>query len=100
MKCTVISRPSPSALQILSRKVCDRGLQSRIKAEPPDAVGICQGTVLEIIQAGDIAEKTAEVTAAELGGNCPQHMTCLAIFGSISAVNAAVEAVRANLGTP
>ena len=99
MKCTVISCPSPSALQILSRKVYDRGLQSCIKAEPPDAVGICQGTVLEIIQAGDIAEKAAEVTAAELGGSCPQHMTCLAIFGSTSAVNAAVEAIRTSLGS-
>ena len=100
MKCTVISRPSPSALQILSRKVYDHELQSRMKTEPPDAVGICQGTVLEIIQAGDIAEKTADVAAAELGGSCPQHMTCLAIFGSISAVNAAVEAIRTGLGAP
>ena len=94
MKCTVISRPSPSVVQILSRRVYDHAMQEQLKTNPPDAVGICQGAVLEIIQAGDIAEKTSSVIAAELSGSCPQHITCLAVFGSISAVTAAIEAIQ------
>ena len=97
VKCTVISRPSQSVVQMLSRKICDRELRERLRLEHPDAVGICQGSVLEMMEAGDIAEKASGVTAGELGGSCPQHITCLAILGSISAVNAAVDAVCTKL---
>ena len=94
LKCTLISRPSRAALQILSRKLYDSALRAQIEERPPEAVGVCQGTVLEILQASDIAEKTADVMAGELGGSCPQHMTCLVIFGRISAVRAALEAIE------
>ena len=97
MKCTVISRPSTAVVQMLSRRVYDQALREQLQSSPPDAVGICQGAVLEIIWAGDIAEKTSDVTVAELSGSCPQHITCLAIFGSISAVTAAIEAIRTGL---
>ena len=52
VKCTVISRPSQSVVQMLSRKICDRELRERLRLEPPDAVGICQGSVLEMMEAG------------------------------------------------
>lgn len=38
VKCTVISRPSQSVVQMLSRKICDRELRERLRLEPPDAV--------------------------------------------------------------
>ena len=51
-----------------------------------------------LIYASDLAQKTSEVEVFEISGNCPQHLTCLAILGSAAAVDEAVERIRSELG--
>ena len=42
----------------------------------------------------DVASKSANVVVSEVFGSCPQHITTLAIFGEISAVNVAMQAIE------
>lgn len=95
MKYATIQRPSAATLRMLIRKTTDMSIKEIIDNQTIESVGICQGSVLEILVASDIAEKAAGVTAGEVNGNCPQHITCLAILGDTGAVNAAMEAVKA-----
>lgn len=94
MKYALIQRPSPATIGMLKRKTTDAGIREELEQRGVEAIGICQGTVLEVLVASDIAEKAAGVIAGEVNGNCPQHITCLAILGETGAVNAALEAVK------
>lgn len=82
---------------MLKRKVFHTDLFEQLQNKPIEAIGICQGTVLEVMVAGDIAEKAADVYACELNGSCPQHITCLAVVGDISAVDAAISSIEKSL---
>lgn len=79
---------------MLRRKAPDGAVRACLDGGGAESVGLCQGTVLEILVAADVAEKAAGVTAGELTGSCPQHMTCLVLLGDTGAVRAAMEAVR------
>lgn len=94
MKTAIIHRPYDSTLNMIKRKSYDMQIQEAIKEGKAESIGICQGSVLEIIVASDIAEKTSDVIVGEINGSCPQHMTCLVIVGKTSAVMAAVEAIK------
>lgn len=94
MKYAVIQRPSTATLGLLQRRATDPQLQARLKTGTVEAVGICQGSVLEVLVASDAAEKAADVVAGELHGSCPQHMTCLAVLGDTAAVKEALQAIR------
>lgn len=98
MKYAMIERPSAGTLGIIARKAPDRRLQAAIAEGAVEAVGICQGTVTEVLVASDIAEKTAGVVAGELNGTCPNHITCLVMLGDSSGVKAAMEGVKAACG--
>lgn len=95
MKCAVIHRPSEAAFSLIARKIRDKALRDIIENGHVESIGICQGTVLEIIVASDTAEKTSDVMVCEINGSCPQHMTCLGLFGKTSAVTAAMDAIKA-----
>lgn len=97
MKVIIVNRPSSAALAIVKRKTYDEKIKHALEQDGGDCIGICQGSVLEVIAAGDIAEKTSDVIAGELSGSCPQHTTCLVIVGKTSAVVASVDAVKAAL---
>jgi hypothetical protein len=67
--------------------------------EHVEAVGICQGSVMDILVASDVAEKAAGVASGEINGSCPQHMTCLIVVGDTGSVRAAMEAVKESMQT-
>ncbi|WP_330397444.1 BMC domain-containing protein [Maledivibacter halophilus] len=58
------------------------------------AVGLLQGKIMDMLYAADIAEKTADVCVEDIRGNCPTTMTTLAIFGSVEAVEIAIQEIR------
>lgn len=97
MKYAIVKRPSQAMLQILLRRVSDPCAREQLKNETVEAVGLCQGSVLEVLVASDVGEKAAGVLAVDLNGSCPQHMTCLAVCGETEAVKEAVEAIRTAL---
>lgn len=88
MKIEFIKSPSPGALAILSRR-------SALDSAPRQAgaVGLVQGALAEMIAAADMAEKAASVQVEEIRGVCPQHVTMIAIYGDIAAVEHALRAI-------
>lgn len=99
MKYALIQRPSSATISMLKRKIADVCMKTELESRMVEAVGICQGSILEVLIASDVAEKAAGVTAGEINGSCPQHITCLAILGDTEAVNAAIQAVKATIAT-
>lgn len=88
MKIEFIKSPSPGALAILARR-------STTDSAPGQAgaVGLVQGALAEMIAAADIAEKAASVRVEEIRGVCPQHVTLIAIYGDIAAVEHSLKVI-------
>jgi ethanolamine utilization microcompartment shell protein EutS len=91
MKIEFIKSPSPGAMAILARR--STGMPDAVP-QTPGAVGLVQGALAEMIAAADIAEKEATVQVEEIRGVCPQHITMLAIYGDIAAVECALKAIK------
>lgn len=91
MEYRVIKSPSQGTLDILMRR---KGTGVSKKIEKPDAIGLVQGRLIDMICAADIAEKAVGVTVEDIRGNCPQSMIVLAIFGDTASVEAAIEEIK------
>ena len=97
MKMQLINGVSQGTLGIISRKVGDKKIVERILQNEFTAVGLCQGDVVRMLVASDIAEKTSDVVVTEISGVCPQHIICLAILGDVTSVEAALKAIESRL---
>lgn len=92
MDVRIIKSPSEGTFAILNRR---KGSGPANKIETPDAIGLVQGKLIEMVCAADIAEKAVGVTVEDIRGSCPQNMIMLAIFGDTASVEAALtEIVR------
>lgn len=91
MDCRIIKSPGENTLAILNRRK-GSGLKNPI--EQPDAVGLVQGKLIEMVCASDVAEKAVGVTVEDIRGSCPQNMIMLAIFGDTASVTAAIEEIQ------
>ncbi|MEI5988946.1 BMC domain-containing protein [Enterococcus crotali] len=89
MDCRIIKSPGEGTLAILNRR---RGSKDNLGV--PDAVGLVQGKLIEMVCAADIAEKAVGVTVEDIRGSCPQNMILLAIFGDTASVTAAMEEIK------
>jgi ethanolamine utilization microcompartment shell protein EutL len=92
--CEIINSPSRGTVAILKRKALDKAIRSLPDAARVEAVGLIQGQLAQIVVASDIASKAADVLVSEISGSCPQHITMIALFGSVSAVKVAINAVK------
>lgn len=90
----ILNSPSKGTMRILQRKVCDEQIKEMLQDEKVRAIGLVQGSVADVIMAADVAEKTSNVEISEINGNCPQHITMIGIFGDITAVNEAINAIK------
>lgn len=89
VKIQFIKSPSPGTMAILARR-----RTGNAQSHPaPGAVGLVQGALVDMITAADVAEKAAQVEVEEIRGICPQHVTLIAIFGTIADVDAALKSV-------
>lgn len=91
MDCRIIKSPSEGTLAILSRR---KGSGSKEAIEHPDAIGLVQGKLIDMVCAADIAEKAVGVTVEDIRGSCPQNMIMLAIFGDTASVIAAIDEIK------
>lgn len=89
-----INSPSQGTVNIISRKVHDERLKSKLKDGTYNSLGLLQGPLAEMIVAGDVAEKASNVDIAEISGICPQHITMIGIFGDTASVSEALKAVH------
>ena len=71
----ILNSPSQGTMRILQRKVCDDQIKEMLQNEKVRAIGLVQGSVVDIIMAADIAEKASNVEISEINGNCPQHIS-------------------------
>lgn len=99
MKIELINGVSQGTLGIISRKIGDKKIIERIIANEFTAVGLCQGDVVSMLIASDVAEKTSDVVVSEISGVCPQHITCLAILGDVTSVEASLKAIESRLNS-
>ncbi|MEQ2877548.1 BMC domain-containing protein [Enterococcus asini] len=91
MECRIIKSPGEGTLAILNRR---KGSGPRAELDAPDAIGLVQGKLIEMVCAADIAEKAVGVTVEDIRGSCPQNMIMLAIFGDTASVIAAIEEIK------
>ena len=96
LKIHVMKTVSEGTKEIIIRRARMDGLRELFQTHA--ALALCNGNVCDLIYASDLAQKTSEVEVFEISGNCPQHLTCLAILGSAAAVDEAVERIRSELG--
>nr|WP_320024930.1 BMC domain-containing protein [uncultured Acetobacterium sp.] len=97
MKVHLINGVSQGTLGIISRKIGDKKIVERIHQNEFTAVGLCQGDIVRMLVASDIAEKTSDVVVTEVSGVCPQHIICLAILGDVTSVEASLAAIESRL---
>ncbi|MCE0495501.1 BMC domain-containing protein [Vibrio salinus] len=93
MKIRIINAPGPDVLVMLKRRV-PSDLRKRLDRIRVDAVGLIMLPIPELYFFADQASKSADVVVSEICGTCPQHVTTLAIFGEVSAVNEAIRIIE------
>jgi hypothetical protein len=93
MNSRIINAPRPDVLRMLERRM-PREAREELKAHSFNAVGLVQASIPNLFHFADIAQKASNVFVTELTGNCPQHITTLAVFGETSAVRTALTAVE------
>lgn len=67
--------------------------RNRLEMVRIDAIGLIMLPVPDLYFYADQASKSALVVVSEIFGSCPQHITTLAIFGEVAAVNEAMRMI-------
>lgn len=91
----IMKTVSPGTKEIINRRARMENLM--LAFQENSALALLNGNVCDLIYASDVAQKAAAVQVFEISGNCPQHLTCLAILGDPSAVDEAVKAIKIKL---
>lgn len=90
----IIRGPSEGVQEMILDRLAKRE-RDKLAEKAYNAIALINGTVPNIYFYADIAQKAGQVHAAILTGTCPQHITTLALFGEVAAVNTAVRAIEA-----
>lgn len=90
----IIRAPRPNTVDVLVRRIPAEA-RKQIQDMNFDAIGLIQADIPSLFYFTDIGQKAGNVVAAEIVGNCPQHINTMAFFGSNEAVNAAIAAIVA-----
>ena len=93
MKKRIINAPTPETLAMLKRRMPSES-RNRLELVRIDAIGLIMLPIPDVYFYADLASKSAHVAVSEIFGSCPQHITTLAIFGEVSAVNEAMRFIE------
>ncbi|XBS70873.1 BMC domain-containing protein [Acerihabitans sp. KWT182] len=93
MKKRIINAPTPETLAMLKRRMPSES-RGRLEMVRIDAIGLIMLPVPDLYFYADKASKSAHVAVAEIFGSCPQHITTLAIFGEVAAVDEAMRIIE------
>jgi hypothetical protein len=95
LKMELIQAPHASTKRMILRRTSPRSAEEEALSRANwGAVLLVQGMVAEVLAAADVGVKAANVTAAELWGNCPQHIQTVAFVGPVEAVRQVERALR------
>lgn len=92
MKKRIINAPTPETLAMLKRRMPSES-RNRLELVRIDAIGLIMLPIPDLYFYADMASKSAHVAVSEIFGSCPQHITTLAIFGEVAAVNEAMSVI-------
>lgn len=98
MKKRIINAPTPETLAMLKRRMPSES-RNRLERVRIDAIGLIMLPVPDLYFYADKASKSAHVVVTEIFGSCPQHITTLAIFGEVAAVNEAMRNIEDDANT-
>jgi ethanolamine utilization microcompartment shell protein EutS len=98
MKTRIIIAPGPDTLAMLKRRVSSE-FRQRLGLIRIDAIGLIMLPIPDLYYCADLASKCADVAVTEITGTCPQHVTALAVFGEVSAVNEAMRTIEDDLSS-
>lgn len=91
----IIKSPTQNTINLIqSRTRKENRLVMEKLEDRIGAVALVQGRLNEVFWAADCVEKAAPVAVAEVMGLCPQHLACIAVFGSASAVETAIDTLE------
>ncbi|MFT8209574.1 MAG: BMC domain-containing protein [Symbiopectobacterium sp.] len=93
MKTRIINAPTPDIVAMLKRRMPGE-FRSRLDLLRIDAIGLLMLPVPDLYFYADLASKSANVVVSEIFSSCPQHITTLAIFGEVAAVNEAMRMIE------
>lgn len=93
MEQRIIYNPGKACLEMFYRKMT-KAARDELATHYFNAIGLIQTTVAGVLYYADLASKSSKVFPVEIVGNCPQHITTLALFGDTSAVEMAMRAVE------
>lgn len=92
LKIRVIKQVSEGTKDIICARCKTRNLTKELMDSK--ALALLHGDVCDLIYASDLAQKEADTIVFEIGGSCPQHLTCIGILGDVSAVEEAVKRIE------
>lgn len=98
MNKRIINAPTPETLAMLKRRMPSES-RNRLDRVHIDAVGLIMLPIPDLYFYADRASKSAHVAVSEIFGSCPQHITTLAIFGEVAAVNEAMRTIEDDSNT-
>lgn len=98
MNKRIINAPTPETLAMLKRRMPSES-RNRLDRVRIDAVGLIMLSIPDLYFYADRASKSAHVAVSEIFGSCPQHITTLAIFGEVAAVNEAMRTIEDDSNT-
>jgi hypothetical protein len=98
MKKRIINAPTPETLAMLKRRMPPES-RNRLEMVRIDAIGLIMLQIPDLYFYADQASKSAHVAVSEISGSCPQHITTLAIFGEVAAVNEAMRIIDDDAST-
>ena len=90
----IINGPGPEVMEMIRRRL-PPDLRKELAGRSFNSIALISANIPGICYFADVAQKAGAVLAAELSGTCPQHVTTLALFGDIAAVQAGVAAIEA-----
>ncbi|MDD3158323.1 hypothetical protein [Anaeromusa sp.] len=73
----IIRAPRPNTVAMLLRRTAPEA-KKQLEGLHFDAIGLIQTDVPSLFYFADIAQKAGNVVAAEIVGNCPQHINTMA----------------------
>lgn len=89
-----IRAPRPGTMALLTRRMAAEA-RELVANRRFDAVGLVQTNLPGLFYYADVAQKAGNVIAVEITGNCPQHVSTIALLGSNEAVDAAMKQIVA-----
>ena len=94
----IISAPSAGIKEMLLRRTNVNAPSREEIMQNCTAIAMFQASMPDCYYYADLAQKAGAVVALEISGTCPQRLSMMALFGDISAVRAAVNAIQNDKG--